>query len=369
MSNFRKKIDKELESMTFNELKNSRTIIIRHNKKMKRASAAAIALVAAAVLTVSVAATDFLGGLIRDVFPARNSAELDAISRYDVEPVNTTAENTMELYDLTMSNNIICDGNILSVQFYVTRNDNGEFTSDDFISHSFSSSLIFPGICDYNDVGYDSGSFSQKLSDDKHTLILTRIFSDLPVTIKSEDELYIKFMGAQKLIINSQSCGGNYQILDDGAALFKFSVPEIPAPIFLEFKNENGEKVFDATLTSLSINATAANPIFDEFDSYIIPPDDIVSDYEAFVDWNIDKPTNPRFLDENLNYTDTAYNGSKYIVNSDGNTQHMMPECYISTNGSRASVIFIDDPNLDDAKYIEWLGCIAEIPDMTENGE
>lgn len=41
----------------------------------------------------------------------------------------------------------------------------------------------------------------------------------------------------------------------------------------------------------------------------------------------------------------------------------MMPECYISTNGSRASVIFIDDPNLDDAKYIEWLGCIAEIHD------
>lgn len=34
--------------------------------------------------------------------------------------------------------------------------------------------------------------------------------------------------------------------------------------------------------------------------------------------------------------------------------------------GNRAEILFRDDPKLDDAKYVKWFDCIAEIPDMSE---
>lgn len=55
-----------------------------------------------------------------------------------------------------------------------------------------------------------------------------------------------------------------------------------------------------------------------------------------------------------MNLTDNAYNGYK---------------CMKSLREKNASILFNDDPELEKAKYIEWFGCIAEIPDMTETEE
>lgn len=48
-----------------------------------------------------------------------------------------------------------------------------------------------------------------------------------------------------------------------------------------------------------------------------------------------------------MNLTDNAYNGYKCMK---GFTEKMRP-------------YFNDDPKIDNAKYVKWFGCIAEIPE------
>lgn len=52
-----------------------------------------------------------------------------------------------------------------------------------------------------------------------------------------------------------------------------------------------------------------------------------------------------------MNLTDNAYNGYK---------------CMKSLREKNASILFNDDPKIDNAKYVKWFGCIAEIPETEE---
>lgn len=362
MTDLKKIIDEELESMTFNELRKRRSIKMKKNFKIKKITAVCAAVIATAMaLAVSTSAMGLwsISDLIDRVFPERNGG---------VQPYafsSEISEDTTEQFRFS-TGNFICDGNNLITEFIVTKTDGSEFTQADFTSVSFNDKLVFP---DMPDVDATSGGTRQQLSDDKLSWIVTRTYSELPRKIKSGDELQIKIDGVQKFTITTENGGGDYKTFDDGTAIFNFTVHEIPDPIPLVFKNGNGEKVFEAEITPLSMTAIADKRVFDLYEDYVIVPDDIAGDYDAHVNWEIDKPITPKFYNENMELTDTAYNGKKYITNSDGITQHMMPSFDSAYSGNNASILFRDDPKIDEAKYVEWFGCIAKIPDMSETGE
>ncbi|MBD5147038.1 MAG: hypothetical protein HDT21_14215 [Ruminococcus sp.] len=361
MTDLKNVIDKELESMTFNELRNRRSIKMKKNFKFKKAAAVCAAAVAAAMLlAVSASAmglwsiSDFIGR----VFPDRN----DEIQPYAFSSeINEGSTNQFNF----SAGNFICDGNTLITEFIVTKADGSEFTQADFLSISFNDKLVFPDITGIDGEVWSGGARTQ-VSDDGLSWIVTRTYSQLPRAIRSGDELQVKIEGVQKLVINTEDGGGNYETVDDGTVIFNFTVPEIPDPIPLVFKNENGEKVFEAELTQLTIKAYADEPIFDEYEDFIFVPDDIVADYDALTSWEIEKPITPKFYDENMNLTDNAYNGNKYHVNSDGISQHLSPDYYSCFVGDHAEILFYDDPKIEEAKYVKWFDCIAEIPDMSE---
>lgn len=357
MNDLKKIIDKELESMTFNEVKNRRSIKMKKNFKIKKITAVCAAAVAAAMaLAVSTSAMGMwsLSDLIGRVFPDRN----DEIQPYAFS--SEISDGSTEQFKLS-TGNFICDGNTLTTEFLINKIDGSEFTQEEFVTISFNDKLVFPDITGIDSV-VRSGGADYQISDDGLTFIVTRTYNNLPRKINSGDELQIRISGVQKWVVSSDNGGVDLQTIDDGTVIFNFTVPDIPDPIPLVFKNENGEKVFEAELTQLSITANADEPIFDKYDTaeYILYPDDI-SSYDEQVEWYISNPINPKFYDENMEYTDTAYNGNKYIINSDGNLQHMMPSFDSSFRENHASILFRDDPNIEDAKYVKWLGCIAEI--------
>lgn len=362
MTDLKKIIDKELESMTFNELRNRRSIKMKRNFKIKKITGVCAAAIAAAMaLAVSTSAmgmwsiSDFIGR----VFPDRNA---------EIQPYafsSGVSEGSTEQFNFS-AGNFLCDGNTLITEFVVTKADGSEFTQADFLSISFSDRLVFP---DMPDVDVSSGSTGRQVSDDGLSWIVTRTYDQLPRKIKSGDKLQVKIDGVQKLVIKTENGGGDYETFDDGTVIFNFTVPEIPDPIPLVFKDGNGEKVFEAELTHLTMSAYADEPIFEKYGDaeYILMPDDI-SGYDAQIEWLISNPTNPKFYNENMELTDNVYNGNKYIVNSDGTTQRMAPACLkgTSASGHNASILFKDNPEFENAKYVEWFGCIAEIPDMSD---
>lgn len=364
MTDLKKVIDKELESMTFNELRNRRSIKMKKNFKFKKAAAVCAAAIAAAMLlAVSTSAMGLwsISDLIGRVFPDRN----EEIQPYAFSSeINEGSTNRFNF----SAGNFICDGNNLVTEFIVTKADGSEFTQEEFTTLSFNDWLVFPDI-----TGMDSeirnGGANYQVSDDGLSWIVTRTYDQLPRKIKSGDELQIKIDGVQKLVIKTENGGGDYETIDDGTVIFNFTVPEIPDPIPLVFKNENGEKVFEAELTRLSMTAVADEPIFSKYGDaeYVLYPDDI-SGYDAQVEWYISNPTNPKFYDENMELTDdNAYNGTRYIIiRDDGIPQRVIPSCSKGTSGRNASILFNDNPELEKVKYIEWFGCIAEIPDMSE---
>ena len=68
-----------------------------------------------------------------------------------------------------------------------------------------------------------------------------------------------------------------------------------------------------------------------------------------------------------MQLTYNIYNGTKsYIIDSSGNSQSWTPICEKLFFGQHASIIFSGDPEFEKARYIEWNGFIAEIPDMSE---
>ncbi|MBD5140747.1 MAG: hypothetical protein HDT25_04955 [Ruminococcus sp.] len=362
MTEFKKIIDKELESMTFNELRNRRSIKMKKNFRIKKVTAVCAAAIAAAMaLAVSTSAmgmwsiSDFIGR----VFPDRNS---------EIEPYafsSGVSEGSTNQFNFS-AGNFLCDGNTLITEFVVTKADGSEFTQADFLSISFNDKLVFP---DMPDVDVSSGGIRRTVSDDNLSWIVTRTYDDLPRKIKSGDKLQVKIDGVQKLVIKTENGGGDYETFDDGTVIFNFTVPEIPDPIPLVFKNENGEKMFEAELTHLTMTAVADEPIFSKYGDaeYVLYPDDI-SGYDEQVEWYISNPTTPKFYDENMELTDdNAYNGTKYsIIKDDGIPQRVIPSCSKGTSGRNASILFKDNPEVEKAKYIEWFGCIAEIPDMSE---
>lgn len=359
MTDLKKIIDRELENMTFNEVKNRRSIKMRKNVNfsVKRVTAAAVAVIAAAtVLAVSTSAMGLwsISDFINRIFPDRNG---------EIEPYAFSSEISEEATDQFnfSAGNFLCDGNALITEFVVTKADGGEFTQEEFLSLSFNDGLVFPDI-----TGMDSeirnGGATYRISDDGLSWIITRTYDNLPRKIISGDNLQVKFDGVQEFVINTENGGGNYETFDDGTVIFNFTVPEIPDPIPLVFKNENGDKVFEAELTHLTMTASADEPIFNKYGEYVLYPDDI-SGYDEQVEWYISNPTNPKFYDENMQLTDdNAYNGNKYIINDDGSSQCMIPSCGKGCSGQNASILFYDDPEFEEARYIEWFDCIAEIP-------
>lgn len=359
MNDLKKIIDKELESMTFNEVKNRRSIKMKKNVNfnIKRTTAAAVAVIAAAMaLAVSTSAMGMwsISDFIDRVFPDRNG---------EIEPYafsSGVSEGSTNQFNFS-AGNFLCDGNTLITEFVVTKIDGSEFTQTDFVSVSFGDKLIFP---DMPDIEVTSGGTRRTVSDDNLSWIVTRTYYDLPRKIKSGDKLQVKIDGVQELVIKTENGGGDYETFDDGTVIFNYTVPEIPDPIPLVFKNENGEKVFEAELTHLTMTANADEPIFDKYDTaeYILYPDDI-SGYNEQVEWYISNPTNPKFYDENMQLTENnAYNGNKYNVYDDGTSQRLMPSCSKGCSGQNASILFKDNPEFEKARYIEWFGCIAEIP-------
>ena len=78
MTDLKKIIDKELESMTFNELRNRRSIKMKKNFRIKKVTAVCAAAIAAAMaLAVSTSAMGMwsIYDLIDDLFPTRNASE------------------------------------------------------------------------------------------------------------------------------------------------------------------------------------------------------------------------------------------------------------------------------------------------------
>lgn len=334
MTELKEIIDKELESMTFNELRNRRSIKMKKNFRIKKVTAVCAAVIAAAMaLAVSTSAMGLwsISDLIGRVFPDRN----DEIQPYAFS--SEINEGSTEQFILS-TGNFICDGNNLVTEFLVTKADGSEFTQEELSTLSFNDRLIFPDITGI-DGEVRNGGADYRISGDGLTFIVTRTYNALPRKIKSGDELQIKISGVQKWVVSNDNGDVDLQTVDDGTALFNFSVPVIPKPIPLVFKDENGEKVFEAELTRLSMTAVADEPVFN---GYELLPDD-ASD-----------TTTPKFYDKNMNRTDNSYNGYK---------------CMKSFREKNASILFNDDPNIDEAKYIEWFGCIAEIPDTSETAE
>ncbi|MCM1024184.1 MAG: hypothetical protein NC395_09020 [Prevotella sp.] len=367
--NLKKIIDEELESMTFNELKNRRSIKMKKNVNfsVKRTAAAVAAVIAAAaLLAVSTSAMGLwsISDFINDVFPNRTGAGRETVESYMFEANAETTENSMQ-YDIAFDN-VICDGNILIAQFAVTRSDGGEFDESNVPNIMFNDDLIFPDIHDVNNLedGSHTGGCHSVLGGDKKTVIVNREYTVLPREVRTGEELYIRFSGLKELTVNPDMLSADLKDLDDGKQVIKFTVPEIAEPTPLEFKNPQGETVFTAKLTPLSMAARVDKPVFAKYDTaeYILYPDELTG-YDEQVEWYISNPQNPKFYDENMELTENnPYNGNKYIINSDGNSQQMIPVCEKVCNGDCATIIFGDDPKIDEARYIEWFGCIAEIP-------
>lgn len=359
--NLKKIIDEELESMTFNELKNRRSIKMKKNVNFsvkRTASAVAAVIAAAALLAVSTSAMGLwsISDFINRTFPGRTE---------EVQPYafsSGISEGSTNQFNFS-AGNFLCDGNALITEFVVTKADGSEFTQEEFLSLSFDTKLVFPDIN-----GIDSeirnGGAGYRISDDNLSWIITRTYDSLPRKIKPGDNLQVKIDGVQEFVIKTENGGGNYETIDDGTVIFNFTVPEMPDPIPLVFKNENGEKVFEAELTNLTMTARADEPIFTKYDTaeYILYPDDITG-YDEHVEWYISNPTNPKFYDENMELTENnPYNGTKYIINSDGNSQRLIPSCTKGCREENASILFVDAPEFENARYIEWYNCIAEIP-------
>lgn len=362
MTDLKKIIDEELESMTFNEVRKRRSIKMKRNFSIKRVTAACAAVIAAAMaLAVSTSAMGLwsLSDFINRVFSDRN----DEVQPYAFSSeINEGSTNQFNF----SAGNFICDGNTLITEFLVTKADGSEFTQADFTSVSFNDKLVFP---DMPDVDISSGGTRVQVSDDNLSWIVTRTYDQLPRKIKSGDKLQVKIDGIQKLVIKTENGGGDYETFDDGTVIFNFTVPEIPDPIPLVFKNEDGEKMFEGKLTHLTMKVTADKPIFDKYEQeYGLMPDGL-TDYDAQTNWEIFNPTTPKFYDKDMNLTDNAYNGKKYDVNSYGVSQHTSAECYKSFFGNHAYILFNDDPKIEEAKYVEWFDCTAEIPDMSEAEE
>ena len=336
MTDLKNVIDKELESMTFNELRNRRSIKMKKNFRIKKVTAVCAAVIAAAtVLAVSTSAMGMwsISDLIDRVFPDRN----DEIQPYafSVE----LSDGSTQQFNLS-AGNFICDGNNLVTEFLINKIDGSEFTQEEFGTLSFNDRLVFPDI-----TGMDSeirnGGTNYQVSDDGLTFIITRTYNNLPRKINSGDELQIKISGVQKWVVSNDNENIDLQTIDDGTALFNFTVPKIPDPIPLVFKNENGEKVFEAELTRLSMTA---------FNVYELMPDDI-SDHDAQIQWLMFNIATPKFYDENMNLTNNEFNGYN---------------CTTAFTERNASILFNEDPKIDEAKYVKWFGCTAEIPDTAE---
>lgn len=368
MTDLKNVIDKELESMTFNELRNRRSIKMKRNLKIKKITAVCAAVIAAAMaLAVSTSAMGLwsMSDFIKRVFPDRN----DEIQPYAFS--SGLSEGSTDRFNFS-AGNFLCDGNTLITEFIITKADGGEFIREDFVS-PFSDKIVFPDMPDVYSAG---GAVSCHISDDKLSWIFTKTYYNLPRKIKLGDELQIRIDGTKGSFSFNDENGDqkNYEIYDDGTVIFNFTVPEIPDPIPLVFKGANGEKVFEAELTHLSMTAVADEPIFDNFNmsdyiQYALYRDEISDpDKRAELDERfLVDPTTPKFYDENMQLTDNIYNGTKsHIIDSSGIEQRWNPVCLKYLSGQNASILFTDDPEFEKAKYIEWCGCIAEIPDMSE---
>lgn len=354
MTDFKKIIDEELESMTFNELRKRRSIKMKRNFKIKRVTAVCAAVIAAAMaLAVSTSAMGLwsLPEFINRVFPDRNGEVQSYAFSSEINEGSTQQFNFS-------AGNFICDGNTLITEFIVTKADGSEFTQTDFTSVSFNDKLVFP---DMPDVDVSSGGTRLQVSDDNLSWIVTRRYTELPRRIKSGDKLQVKIDGVQKLVIKTENGGGDYETFDDGTVVFNFTVPEIPDPIPLVFKNEDGEKMFEGEITPLTMKVTADEPIFDKYEQEYVFMPEWLTDYDDQVNWSISNPTTPKFYDKDMNLIDNAYNGKKYDVNSYGVSQHSDAECSKTFWGHNAYILFGDDPKLEGVKYIKWFDCIAEI--------
>lgn len=376
MTDLKKIIDKELESMTFNELRNRRSIKMKKNFKIKKITAVCAAAIAAAMaLAVSTSAMGLwsIYDLIDDLFPTRNASEREKVETYAFEVNTETNENSMH-YDISFDN-VICDGNILIVQFVVTRSDGVGFTEESCPNIYLSDDIIFPDIHDINnkDDGSHVGSSHNILSDDKQSLIINRQFVDLPRTVHTGDELYIRFSGLSELSISPDKTA-SFETLDDGRQVIKFTVPEIEEPVPLEFKNPQGEIIFTAKLTSLSMRAVSQNFDFENLANAAmgLPSSIDPADAYAVADWYADEEhlgrekIYPKFLDENMNLIENACNGNVYRIDGFGYERLMSPTIGVYSGKTDSTAVFSNDPELEKVKYIKWFGCIAEIPDMSE---
>ncbi|MDE7290151.1 MAG: hypothetical protein K2N71_11740 [Oscillospiraceae bacterium] len=316
-------------------------------KKITVVCAAVVAAAMALVLSTSAMGMWSLSDLIDRVFPDRN----DEIQPYAFS-VELSDGSTQQF--MLSTGNFICDGNNLVTEFLINKIDGSEFTQEEFGTLSFNDWLVFPDI-----TGMDSeirnGGADYQVSDDGLTFIITRTYNNLPRKINSGDELQIKISGVQKWTVSNDNGDADLQTIDDGTVFFNFTVPEIPAPIPLVFKNENGEKVFEAELTRLSMTAVADEPVFSGYelmpdDIYELIPDDI-SDYDAQIQWLMFNIATPKFYDENMNPTNNEFNGYN---------------CMTGFSGQNAHILFNEDPKIEEAKYVKWFDCIAEIPGMSE---
>lgn len=356
MTDLKKIIDRELESMTFNELRNRRSIKMKRNFKIKRITAVCAAAIAAAMaLAVSASAMGLwsMSDFIKRAFPDRNG---------EIEPYafsSGLSEGSTDRFNFS-AGNFLCDGNTLVTEFIITKADGSEIEWEDCVS-AFSDNLVFP---DMSDEYASNGMASYHISDDKLSWIFTRTYNSLPRKIKSGDELQIRIDGTKGSIFVNDIINGEqkkYEVYDDGTVIFNFTVPEIPDPIPLVFKDANGEKAFEAELTHLSMTAVADEPIFDKYETVDI------SGYGTQSKWHTPSPTIPKFYDENMQLTDNIYNGTKsHAVDGSGTEQRWNPDCLKYASGKNASIYFTDAPEFENARYIEWFGCIAEIPDMSD---
>ena len=349
---------------------------MKKNFKIKKVTAICAAAIAAAMaLAVSTSAMGMwsISDLIDDLFPTRNASEREKVETYAFEVNTETNENSMH-YDISFDN-VICDGNILIAQFVVTRSDGVGFTEESCPNIYLSDDIIFPDIHDINnkDDGSHVGSSHNILSDDKQSLIINREFTDLPRTVRSGEELYIRFSGLRELSISPDKTA-SIETLDDGRQVIKFTVPEIEEPVPLEFKNPQGEIIFTAKLTHLSMKAVSDKLDFEQryYDSSAMPDNIDQLDAQAVADWYADEEhlgrdqIYPKFLDENMEYTENVYNGNIYRTYEYGNKVPISASVSSYSGKNDSVVVFGDDPELEKAKYIEWFGCIAEIPDMSE---
>lgn len=297
---------------------------MKRNFGIKRVTAVCASVIAAAmVLAVSTSAmglwsmTDF----IKAFFP---SSRVDTVQSYSFKP-SAEIEKNSEVYDISFEN-AICDGNFLLGQFVVTRSDGGELKDEDFTNVFFPDSLFFSDIDDETD-SIGKGCATNKLSDDKRSLIINRMYY-LPRAARTGDELCIKISLADRLVKYPDKTAGKKPWCEN-YTLVRFTVSEIVMPVPLNFIDKQGKIAFKADLTPISLKAYSDNKPFDEF---------------AF-------DVYPKWLDENMEYVEQTSNSVGKYDNS------------IIIDGNTAVAILVSDPELEKAKYIEWFDCIAEIPE------